>query len=289
MAGAETNPNPPPQQTPSQLNVDTSSLKDAKKKSQKQQNPQPHRPHFDVNSYLAGLCAGFVSTMMGYPIDALRVRLLFGTSPKNIMNGIVFNTIYSTLKSGLVWPLQKTLETAFNQRKTDQLQKKNSSSSSSSSAPTSASSSTVSSTSTSSPSENSISHHHLTSTVLAGIIGNSIPGLLCNPANVIKVRYMECEAKKTLSQIIRQMYHEDGLSVFKKGILATLLRDSTWGLLYFPIYAKMREITSKNSDSSTSSSPSVREKRRNRRHRTKKFSFVFGGRCLNRDPFFFLS
>jgi len=77
--------------------------------------------------------------------------------------------------------------------------------------------------------------------VLSGACGNVIPGIIFNPANVIKVRYMEDPREiKSLKEIVTKMYYNEGLNVFKKGLAATLLRDSCWGMIYFPLYSHVR-------------------------------------------------
>lgn len=92
--------------------------------------------------------------------------------------------------------------------------------------------------------------------LVSGAIGNVIPGVLFNPANVIKVRYMEvtlicCQwvakltkkdpkTTRTVHQMITHVYQTEGLGAFKKGLGATLLRDSIWGMVYFPLYTYVR-------------------------------------------------
>jgi len=163
-----------------------------------------HNGRTEFNRYLAGLSAGLVSTSAGYPLDVIRVRLLFQKSMiTNLGSGFVFSFVVSIGKAGLVWPLQKSIQ-EFIQRESGL-------------------------------------HNELTIKLLSGACGNVIPGIIFNPANVIKVRYMEDpRTTKTLREIVTHMQRTEGFSVFKKGLGATLARDSVWGMLYFPLYTVVR-------------------------------------------------
>jgi len=77
-------------------------------------------------------------------------------------------------------------------------------------------------------------------TILSGAFGNVVPGVIFNPCNVIKVRYMESSDKTTLRQILQHIRTQEGFGVFKKGIVATVLRDSIWGMLYFSTFSHLK-------------------------------------------------
>jgi len=160
--------------------------------------------------YLAGLSAGLVSTSAGYPLDVVRVRLLFKQSAiTNLGSGFTFAFLVSIGKAGLVWPLQKTIQDSIR--------------------------------------NNSGLQNELAIKFLSGACGNVIPGILFNPANVVKVRYMEdSRTNKSLHEIVSHIYHTEGWTAFKKGLGATLLRDSVWGMVYFPLYTAIRRKFSQN-------------------------------------------
>jgi len=161
----------------------------------------------EANNYCAGLAAGISSTMIAYPLDVARVRILFGASIKNITNGMGFTIAFSIVKQGLVWPLQKTLH-------------------------------------------NYVEKQHFTGLagiLVSGAIGNVIPGIVCNPGNVIKVRYMESHKAITLREICKDIIKNEGWLVFKQGIEATILRDALWGSVYFPVFTYFKRFLDKKS------------------------------------------
>jgi hypothetical protein len=86
-------------------------------------------------------------------------------------------------------------------------------------------------------------------------MGNVIPGVIFTPANVIKVRYMESTQKRTLINIISTTLKNEGIHAFFKGIGATILRDSIWGVIYFPLYNHIKNSFTKTDDTSTTSKP----------------------------------
>jgi len=160
--------------------------------------------------YMAGITAGVVSTSAGFPMDVIRVRLLFHKNPfANLGSGFTFVFLVSVGKSGFVWPLQRELQELVT--------------------------------------NHSGIENELTIKFISGAIGNVTPGIIFNPLNIIKVRYMEDpNPNKSLHGIVSHMYHNEGFSVFKKGLVATLLRDSIWGMTYFPLQTIVRRNLSKD-------------------------------------------
>eukprot|EP01119_Soliformovum_irregulare_P020610 TRINITY_DN6705_c0_g1_i2.p1 TRINITY_DN6705_c0_g1~~TRINITY_DN6705_c0_g1_i2.p1 ORF type:complete len:106 (-),score=8.84 TRINITY_DN6705_c0_g1_i2:24-341(-) len=73
-------------------------------------------PPSTSTKYIAGMAAGAVSTITGYPLDAIRVRMIFHSSTSNITNGFAFSFLYSIGKNGLVWPIQKTLQDSVKEK-----------------------------------------------------------------------------------------------------------------------------------------------------------------------------
>jgi len=162
--------------------------------------------------YAAGVASGAVSTLVGYPLDVARVRLLFGASTKNLFNGVGFTFTYSMFKSGLVWPLQKDFQQFINSKKIF---------------------------------GEGVS---TTSIALTGAVGNLIPGMIFNPCNIIKVRYMESPEKHKLREIVRHIIETQGGTAFVRGLLPTLLRDGVWGMAYFPLFHKFQGIFPETTD-----------------------------------------
>jgi len=162
----------------------------------------------EITNYCAGFNAGMASTMIAYPLDVARVRILFGTSMKNITNGLGFTSVFSIVKQGLVWPLQKTLQNYADERR----------------------------------------FVGFGGILISGAIGNVIPGIICNPANVIKVRYMESHKAITLREICKDIINNEGWLVFKQGIEATILRDAVWGSVYFPVYTYFKQYLNEKSN-----------------------------------------
>jgi hypothetical protein len=76
--------------------------------------------------------------------------------------------------------------------------------------------------------------------VLSGAIGNLIPGVIFNPCNVIKVRYMESHKPTNLAAILKDIYKHDGLQIFRKGLGMTMMRDFLWGMIYFPLFSSLK-------------------------------------------------
>lgn len=165
-----------------------------------------------IYQYFAGIGAGVVSTSAGYPLDVIRVRLLFHKAATlNMSRGIGFAFGVSVCKSGLVWPLQKSIQ--------EYVEKK------------------------------SGIQSELGLKFISGMFGNVLPGILFNPANVVKVRFMEDpNTNKKLRSIVSHMYHQEGFSAFKKGIIPTLARDSLWGMVYFPLFTEIRNHFPKSDD-----------------------------------------
>jgi len=146
----------------------------------------------------------------GYPLDAIRIRMIFHTSTANMFNGFTFSFLYSIGKNGLVWPIQRTLQDNAKER---------------------------------------FGENGVASTIVTGAIGNVIPGFIFNPCNVIKVRLMESGTKKPLVEVVRHMYQNEGFAAFTKGVGATLARDAVWGSLYFPVYTHLKGVFPSNSES----------------------------------------
>lgn len=53
------------------------------------------------------------SSILGFPLDVLRIRLLFGVAVHNFFNGFGFTFSFTILKSGLVWPVQRNIKEAL--------------------------------------------------------------------------------------------------------------------------------------------------------------------------------
>jgi len=79
-----------------------------------------------------------------------------------------------------------------------------------------------------------------TAHLFSGAVGNVIPGIIFNPCNVIKVRYMESSKKTTFREILASIRQEGTYAVFTKGFVATVIRDATWGLIYFPLFTYIK-------------------------------------------------
>jgi len=150
--------------------------------------------------YVAGLVAGTASTTTGYPLDVFRVRLLFHARKSNPFNGLAFAYIVSITKQGLVWPLQRQIH-------------------------------------------DSLDHNAkpgLYGMMLSGAVGNLLPNMIMNPANVVKVRLMESHVPHTVSSVVRSIYGEAGVRAFFAGMTATIARDGIWRAIYFPLFSSIR-------------------------------------------------
>jgi hypothetical protein len=149
-----------------------------------------------------------MSTLISYPLDAFRVRILFGVpKTKNLMNGIIFTFLFSVFKQGLVWPIQKDFQEYV--KLSGQFE------------------------------------NEFLGIIVSGTIGNLIPSILFNPFNIIKVRYMETHEKQSFFQITKNIYIQEGIKAFSKGLIPTLLRDGIWGMIYFPVFSYLQEVNSK--------------------------------------------
>jgi len=149
-----------------------------------------------VLNYIGGLAGGFVASTVGFPLDVLRTRLLFGGQLHgNFFNGFLFTFPYTILKTGLVWPLQRNIKQLCEERVSG-----------------------------------------FGGTLLSGTIGNALPGVLLNPLNIIKVRLMESHDPKKVREVVKQIITTEGKEAFRRGLCATLTRDALWGMLYFPLF-----------------------------------------------------
>ncbi len=63
---------------------------------------------------MAGLAAGLMNSIVGYPLDVIRIRTLFGKKLGNLSNGFFFSMTYSLIKNGAIWPLQKSIRESTN-------------------------------------------------------------------------------------------------------------------------------------------------------------------------------
>jgi len=162
-------------------------------------------------NFVGGLAGGFVASTVGFPLDVLRIRLLFGTAlQRNFFNGFLFTFPYTILKSGLVWPFQRNIKQLCEERVSG-----------------------------------------FGGTLLSGTIGNALPGVLLNPLNIIKVRLMESHDSKKVREVVREIIDTEGKEAFRRGLCATLTRDALWGMLYFPLFEFYQKKYSSQKDGGT--------------------------------------
>lgn len=122
---------------------------------------------------------------------------------RNLTNGLGFTFAFSIVKSGFVWPIQNQLQKQIDK-------------------------------------QSLVSIPSWLQPVVSGAIGNVIPGILCNPANLIKVRYMETSVQpQSAFKIVRGIIKNEGIGAFRRGLFTTLLRDFVWGMLYFPLFFRI--------------------------------------------------
>eukprot|EP01128_Nolandella_sp_AFSM9_P007045 TRINITY_DN375_c4_g1_i1.p1 TRINITY_DN375_c4_g1~~TRINITY_DN375_c4_g1_i1.p1 ORF type:complete len:286 (-),score=33.28 TRINITY_DN375_c4_g1_i1:90-947(-) len=168
----------------------------------------------EISRYFSGLAGGVLSAATGYPLDAARVRFLFGSKMHNLANGFAFSFVYSILKSGLVWPVQRQVKGMVDQ----------------------------------------LNLSEWSSLVASGAIGNVLPGIMMNPFNVMKVRLMESHTKYTVRETFHNIRHGEGVHVFARGLSATIIRDFLWGMVYFPLFSAIRKQLKSEDELSTPSS-----------------------------------
>ncbi|CBH12288.1 hypothetical protein, conserved [Trypanosoma brucei gambiense DAL972] len=67
---------------------------------------------------------------------------------------------------------------------------------------------------------------------LIGAVAGTLNGSLLNGMQVVKYRMWSVEEKFSFFHVTRNVYGEKGLSIFFRGIVATILRDSVFGIVY---------------------------------------------------------
>lgn len=153
---------------------------------------------------LALFTSGLLSTVVGYPLDLIRTRILFGNSVgafTGMGKGLPYTVMLSTFKSGCVWPIQEECEKRVKTLKVE----------------------------------------HFYAVLLSGGISNVIPTLFFSPFNVVKVHLIRDSTKQNAFTVAKNIYHTHGLGFFYKGVIVTMFKDFLWGALYFPAVDNLKD------------------------------------------------
>lgn len=175
--------------------------------------------------YSNGMFVGLAQAALFHPIDILRIRLFFGHeslgSGWSFFNGFGFNLFSTAVKQMAIFPTQDILKDKFalifQAGPPTQLQAT-----------------------------------HLHAQFLAGVLAGVILGVVASPLSAIKVPLQASGGKDTLThttfkrmhtlEAIRLIYQNFGLHGFFRGGLATVLRDTSWSAIYFPIFRYLQHL-----------------------------------------------
>jgi len=145
------------------------------------------------------LGSGCVSTTVGFPLESLRIRLLFGNqigATSTLGRGLVFSQSLSVIKTGCIWPLQEMINKYLAEQKVSGVY----------------------------------------STIISGGISNLLPNTILAPFSITKVHLMRDYKRQSWIAVSYNIYRLNGVMGFYKGNSATMLRDAAWGMIYFPAY-----------------------------------------------------
>lgn len=188
-------------------------------------NPRvPSRPYLDKNKLFASVGSGILAAAASHPLDLLRIRILLGNRVSQLKSALVkeaqkgrslqgskvfqlskalsLTLFLSAFKSGAVWPLQGFLEEKIKLSNVTDFQSK----------------------------------------LFAGAIGNILPNMLCAPLNMIRVHAMSEHTKVSFTEIAFKIFQESGIRGFYKGMPITILRDLSWGAIFFPLFGIFKRI-----------------------------------------------
>lgn len=150
-----------------------------------------------LHQAMALLGSGCLSTTVGFPLESLRVRILFGNqigAATSLGRGLVFSQSLSIVKTGCIWPLQEVIKKYLSEQKVSGLY----------------------------------------ATFISGGISNVLPNAILAPFSITKVHLMRDYKSQSWIAVSYNIYRLSGVRGFYKGNSATMVRDAAWGMIYFP-------------------------------------------------------
>ncbi|VBB18893.1 carrier superfamily protein [Yasminevirus sp. GU-2018] len=160
----------------------------------------------DRARYMASMASGLLTAGFFHPIDSLRIRNFLDpahkSSLKSLANGLTFNMITTGCRNVITFPVREQIREEV---------KKN----------------------VDSP---------VYSEMIASTLTGCVMATIGTPVNMIKVRVQNTQGvPEPVHVTVRGVYEHSGLRGFYQGGHATLLRDVSWNIVYFPIYDFLSE------------------------------------------------
>jgi hypothetical protein len=150
---------------------------------------------------MSGMTIGIMTAGLFQPIDALRIRSFLNPdkmgSPYSLKNGLAFNMLSSGVKAVVSFPVRERINEKTNK--------------------------------------------YFKTPVLTEIMASALTGgvlsIIGTPINVIKIRCQNHSGTNLSSFAVgHDIYQKRGLRGFYQGSYATMLRDISWNVVYFPMF-----------------------------------------------------
>eukprot|EP01087_Luapelamoeba_hula_P008491 TRINITY_DN2116_c0_g1_i1.p2 TRINITY_DN2116_c0_g1~~TRINITY_DN2116_c0_g1_i1.p2 ORF type:complete len:369 (+),score=98.18 TRINITY_DN2116_c0_g1_i1:1690-2796(+) len=170
----------------------------------------PLTPMEIIRMYEAGMLVGLANAAVFHPIDTLRIRTFFKRTEhtktlgtlSSFLNGLGFNLVSTAIKQMAAFPTQDVVKQHFVKSGYDKSK----------------------------------------SQFYSSIVSGFGLGLVATPISAIKVPLQaSAQDKYTVLTVVRDLYTKHGLAGFFRGGAGNVMRDMSWCMVYFPLYAYFRE------------------------------------------------